>query len=311
MSLKAKGFLVLVILSLGVAVGTMPLAQGTGKFYIIGMGTSPDLVTVRGAEIIKHADVFLLEEPGDREAWADLIGDREVFFCPHVSRRFYGLDAEKLADPEARKLALSCAKMRQDAVDRIQAEVRAGKTVAALEWGDAMMYGTTFYLELLPEDFPSEIVPGVGAFEASTAAVKWSPTFGRDTNSVILTMGDFPGRLDTNERLMETQTSMVFYMMNVDCPALFAQLAAHYPADTPVAVVAYAGDREKQQVIRSTVGRFLTEVDYEKLPKDMHMLLVGKFLGCGQARVDGLVSGKAREFIETSHPEAPQGQQPQ
>jgi precorrin-4/cobalt-precorrin-4 C11-methyltransferase len=158
-----------------------------------------------------------------------------------------------------------------------------------------MVYGTTFYLELLPKDFPSEIVPGIGAFNACSAAVKWSPTFGRDTNSVIITMDDFPGRTDTNEKLMATQTSLVIYTMHLNCPRLFEQLQKHYPATTPVAVVSFAGDREKQQVTRSTVGRSLTEVDYKHLPVDARTVMVGKFLEVGQGRVDALLGAGKRE----------------
>jgi hypothetical protein len=42
-------------------------------------------------------------------------------------------------------------------------------------------------------------------------------------------------------------------------------------------------------VIRSTVGRFLHEVDYQNLPEERHTLLVGKFLKVGQKRKDSLV----------------------
>jgi precorrin-4/cobalt-precorrin-4 C11-methyltransferase len=155
-----------------------------------------------------------------------------------------------------------------------------------------MIYGTTFYLEMLPKDFPSEIIPGIGAFQASSAAVKMSPVFGYDTSSVIVTMDDWPGRKDINEKLMAAQASMVFYTMNLNYPRLFAQLRRHYPASTPVAVVSFAGERGKQQVVRSTVGRFLTEVDYKKLPVDAHTMLVGKFLEVGQARYDALMGAK-------------------
>jgi precorrin-4 methylase len=82
---------------------------------------------------------------------------------------------------------------------------------------------------------------------------------------------------------------LVFYTMGLNYPSLFGQLERHYPADTPVAVVNNAGDLSGQTVIRSTVGRFLQEVDYRNLPADRHMLLVGKFLRVGQARKDSLV----------------------
>jgi precorrin-4 methylase len=106
--------------------------------------------------------------------------------------------------------------------------------------------------------------------------------------AVILTMGDWPGRLDRNQKLMEAGSSTVFYTTGIDYPSLFAQLKRHYPADAPVAVVADAGDLKQQRVIRSTVGRFLQEMDRGTLLMDRHMLFVGKFLNVGQARKDFL-----------------------
>jgi hypothetical protein len=50
-----------------------------------------------------------------------------------------------------------------------------------------------------------------------------------------------------------------------------------------------AGDPKQEKVIRSTVGRFLEEVDYRNLPEEKHTLLVGKFLKVGQQRKDSLV----------------------
>ena len=151
------------------------------------------------------------------------------------------------------------------------------------------MYGMTLFLEMLPADLPSEIVPGIGAFQAASAAVKMSPPYGYDTNAVILTMADWPGRVDTNEKLMAAGSTMVFYTMGLNYPSLFAQLKRHYAEDTPVAVVNDAGDLSHQKVIRSTVGRFLQEVDHQNLPVERHILLVGKFLRVGQARKDFLV----------------------
>jgi len=179
-------------------------------------------------------------------------------------------------------------KARQELVDRIRAAVQSGKIVASLQGGDPMMFGLTFMLEMLPMDVPSEIVPGIGAFQAASAAVKMSPPYGYDTSGVILTMADWGGRADLNEKLMAAGSTMVFYTMHFDYPKVFSQLARFYPADTPVAVVSDAGDRTNQKVTQSTVGRFLEEVDYRNLPEERHILLVGKFLKAGQARKDSL-----------------------
>jgi precorrin-4/cobalt-precorrin-4 C11-methyltransferase len=288
---------------LAILMGFQTVWAASGKFYIVGMGTAPDLITVRGVEVIKSADIILLEQPSEKDYWKDFIGNKEIMYCPHGARVGYGLDPKKVEDPDMRAIVESNAKHRQEAVEKVRKAVESGKIVAALEGGDAMMYGTTFYLEMLPKDFPSEIIPGIGAFQAVSAAVKMSPVFGYDTNSVIVTMDDFPGRKDINEKLMETQTSLMIYTMGLNYPRLFEQLKKHYPANTPVAVVCFAGERDKQKIVRSTVGKFLTEVDYKKLPADSHSILVGKFLEVGQARVDALLGAKKQ--IERVHGATP------
>jgi precorrin-4 methylase len=289
------GIVISLLLSAGAA------SAATGKFTIVGMGTTPDLMTIRAAECVKQADIVILEDAGDQAAWTDLIGGKEVWILGHSSQIFYGVDPRTLKNPAAREKALRYDRVRREMMDKITQAVRAGKNVASLQWGDPMMYGITFYMEMLPKDLPSEIIPGVGAFQAASAAVKMSPPYGWDTSSVILTMSDWSGRADTNEKLMATQTSMIFYTMHLDYPKLFGQLKSHYPQDTPVAVVSFAGDRNRQKVISSTVGRFLDEVNYRELPAEAHLLLVGKFLKVGQARKEGLA--RSGSFIEDRHRE--------
>ena len=264
----------------------MRAEAGKGKFYIVGMGTAADLITVRGVEVIKSADIILVGDAQERDFWKDFIKDKEVWYCPNSLRFMYGADPKTIKDPQRRARAENGVKARQELVDRIHTAVENGKILASLQSGDPMMFGLTFMLEMLPKDFPSEIVPGVGAFQAASAAVKMSPPYGFDTNGVILTLEDWEGRADVNEKLMAAGSTMVFYTMHFDYPKVFAQLGRFYPADTPVAVVCNAGDRESEKVIRSTVGRFLQDVDYKGLPPERHMLLVGKFLTVGQARKD-------------------------
>ncbi len=272
---------------------TFPAAQASaptpGKFYIVGMGTASDLITLRAQRLIAKADFLLAEEGAFRTMWADFARGKETWEYPRSLRRFYGVDPKTLKDPQQRAQAESLSKTRRQLMDRIASAVASGKVVACLQSGDPMMYGMTLFLELLPPSVPTEVVPGIGAFQAASAALKASPPYGYDTNGVILTMGDWPGRVDVNEKLMASGSTMVFYTMGVDYPSLFAQLQRSYPADTPVAVVSDAGDLAQQRVMRSTVGRFLQEVDYKNLPQNRHMLFVGKFLTVGQARKDALV----------------------
>ena len=260
--------------------------QVTGKFYIVGMGTAPDLVTLRALEIIKKADIVLVETDQEHSLWKNFIGNKEVWTRTVGLRIMYGADPEKIKNPVLRAKAEKGIKARKQLMDRIISALRQGKVVADLQGGDPMVYGLTFMLEMLPGDVPTEIVPGIGSFQASSAAVKMSPTFGFDTSAVILTMDDWNGRVDINEKLMASGSSLVVYTMNLDYPRFFALLNKYYTADTPVAIVINAGDTETQKVIYSSAGKFLKDVDFKKLPVSRHLLLVGKFLKTGQARKD-------------------------
>ena len=238
----------------------------------------------------------MIEDKRDKEAWKEYIGKKEVWIAPNSARLYFGLDPEKVTDEKIKTKVKEIDKTRKEIIARITKAVRAGKIVSALQWGDPMMFGMTYYMEMLPEDIPTEIIPGIGAFQAASAAVEMSPPYGWDTNSVILTAADWPERTDKNETLMSHQATMAFYTMFLDYPALFKDLNSHYPKDTPVAVVCNAGDRNKQKIIRSTVGQFLEEVKYNELP--VHMLFVGKFLTAGQARKDALLN--SRDLLETT-----------
>ena len=281
---KCFGYVLLVAAS--GAVAAQAPARPAGKFYIVGMGTAPDLVSVRGQRVVARADILMAEEGDIRTMWAGLARGKEVWEWPHSLRQFYGADPKTLKNPHQRALAESMDKTRHRLIEKIVSAVAAGKVVACLESGDPMMYGMTLFLEMLPRSVPSEVVPGIGAFQAASAALKMSPPYGYDTNAVILTMSDWPGRADVNEKFMAARSTMVFYTMNLNYPTLLAQLKRYYPGDTPVAVVCAAGDQSRQKVVRSTVSRFLQEVDYRSLPVNNHILFVGKFLNVGQVRKD-------------------------
>lgn len=259
-----------------------------GTFYLVGMGTAPDLITLRALDVISRSEIVLVHDGLNTAPYAAHLAGKETWIVPHNLRVFYGTDLETIEDPAQRELATQNDCQRRALVDKTSSALHSGKSVASLQAGDPMMFGALFLLEMLPVDIQREIVPGVGSFQAATAAVQQSPSFGYDTSSVILTMADWPGRADINEKLMGTGTSMAFYAMHLDLPALFSRLARHYPLDTPVAAVIDAGDRARQSVLRSTVGHFFDEVSADALSSQKYLLFVGKFLSVGQARKDGV-----------------------
>lgn len=262
------------------------LGAAPGKFVIVGMGTAPDLMTLRAQRVIASADILMAEEGNIRTMWSELASGKVVWEWPHNLRKYYGADPESLTSASQRAEAAKVEQVRRGLIGNIATAVKSGKTVACLQSGDPMMYGMTLFLEMLPAEVPTQIVPGIGAFQAASAALKRSPPYGYDTNAVILTMDDWDGRIDKNELLMRAGSTMVFYTMNLDYPRLFGQLKQHYPPETPVAVVIDASDPAGEKVVKSTVGQFMSQVDHHALPVNWHILFVGKFLNSGQARKD-------------------------
>ena len=91
----------------------------TGKFTIVGMGTTPDLMTIRAVECVKEADIVILTGAGDKTAWKELIARKEVWFLGHNTQVFYGVDPETLKDQAAREKAFRLDKQRREMIDRI------------------------------------------------------------------------------------------------------------------------------------------------------------------------------------------------
>ena len=266
----------------------------SGRFAVVGMGVAVDLVTLRGLRLIEEADLLLVGCDDDVIGWRELIEGRERLTVPHASRVYFGMDPESLDDPEERELARLNERMRGDIARQVIAAVEAGSLVVWLQRGDPMVFGNLWLLELMPPEVPVEVVPGIGAFQAGAAALQRSPVYGWDTNSVVLTMRDWPGRVDSVERLAALGTSMVFYTMGLPLEELFETLVGAYSPETPIAFVSHAGDRAREAVFRSTVGAFDPTGRSGPMPEEPCLLFVGKFLSVGQARKDGVARGTGR-----------------
>jgi len=55
------------------------------------------------------------------------------------------------------------------------------------------------------------------------------------------------------------------------------KLKTHYPPQTPIAIVLYAGYREKEKIIQGTLDTILEKTKGEKLPFE-HLIYVGDFI---------------------------------
>ena len=163
----------------------------------------------------------------------------------------------------------------------IREAVAAGKTIAVLDYGDPMIYGpqSGFISEF--SDLNPMIVPGVSSFNAANAAIARGLTDGPNSESIILTAAKvaragYEGT-DSLVKLSETQSTMAFFTMGVELGEVVQQLKQNYDGNTPIAIVYYAGDLEKQSVLHATLDTIVDAVGDKPLPFE-HMIYVGDFL---------------------------------
>ncbi len=178
----------------------------TGHLWGVGVGPGdPDLITRKAARLIAAADVVAYHSgpAGDsvaRRIAADLIPDgavEELLRYPVTtaeSRHPLGYYGE-MAD-----FYDGCA-------ERLAAHLAAGRDVVVLAEGDPLFYGSYMYLhDRLAHRFPAEVVPGVPAMVAATAAVATGLARHEDVLTVL------PGTLPVPElarRLADTQAAVI------------------------------------------------------------------------------------------------------
>jgi precorrin-4 methylase len=148
--------------------------------------------------------------------------------------------------------------------------VNAGRTVVLADSGDPTLFSPWFWIERAFPDLLLEVIPGVSAFNASNALLNLSITPGSE---VSLSAGDITPGTGGGFRL---PTTRVIFTHRTKPRDLFPQLAARYPADTPIALVCEAS-RSSQEVITGSVGTVIDQLDGRELPH-LYMVYLGEGL---------------------------------
>ena len=197
------------------------MSDAPGRVIIIGAGPGvADLMTMRGARLLAHAEVVLfdaLTDPALRE------------FAPHAEWIHVGKRG-------------FCDSIGQTAINALLVKhARAGKCVVRLKGGDPSIFGRLEeeLLALAEVGITCEVVPGVTAAIAAAAATQRPLTRRGSGRSVILTTGMTRERSLHAGRSADTE---VFYMAGKQLAALARRLiAAGWALDTPTSVVSRAG----------------------------------------------------------------------
>lgn len=246
------------------------------SLYLVGVGPGdPDLVTLRAIEAIKKADLIFCTD-GLEAKLAEYLDGKQVIKGYWRLFEYYGQDISQL-EGEQRVRAEKIAEKRNEFIDMVRTNVANKKTVVILDSGDPLVYGPWAWCLEEFEDLKPVVVPGVSSFNAANAALRRGVTNASKTKSVILTANDWPGKTDAIERLSVHQATMVIFTMRAEFDYFIKQLRTHYPPETPVAVVKYAGYADREEVVQASLGDIYERLDPKTLPFE-YLIYVGDFL---------------------------------
>jgi len=227
--------------------------------YFIGAGPgAPDLITVRGLDIIRRAPAVLFA--------GSLVPEAVIAEAPEGAR------------------VLDTAPMH---LDEIIAEIEqahgSGHDVARVHSGDPSLYGAIAEQMRRLDDLsiPYEVVPGVPAYAAAAATLKSELTLPGVSQTIVLTRtavcsSDMPPGEELSELGRSGGTLAVHLSVN-NLAKVVRDLEPHYGGACPV-VVAYRVSWPDEMIIRGTLADIREKVKAAGITRTA-LILVGHVLG--------------------------------
>lgn len=222
--------------------------------HFVGAGPgAPDLITLRGAELLRQADVVIY--------------------------------AGSLVNPALLELCgAGCAvyNSAQMTLEQVLEAMRMGENIVRLHTGDPCLYGAIReQMDALDRlGIPYDVTPGVSSFCAAAAALGAEYTLPGVSQSVILTR--MAGRTAVPEResiaaLAAHGASMAVFLSAGMLEELQTELLkGAYTPNTPAALV-YKATWPEEKAVRCTVGT-LAQAGREHQITKTALVLVGDFL---------------------------------
>ncbi len=192
------------------------------RFYGIGLGPGdPELITLKAARIIGESDVIAYHAGVNKQSYARTIAADLIPADAIEEELRYPLTTGTTDHPGGYAGAL--AEFYEESAARLAAHLDAGRTVALLAEGDPLFYGSFMYMhDRLSARFATEIIPGIPAFTAATAAVA-SPLV-RQTDVLTVLPGTLP-EAELARRLADTDGAIIMKLGRT-FPAVRRALAA-------------------------------------------------------------------------------------
>ena len=240
----------------------MDMKNIKGKVYLVGAGPGdPGLITVKGLECIKRADVLIYD-----------------YLASPILLKYAQKSAEIIyVGKKGGNHTLS-----QDKISLLIAEkAKSGSTVTRLKGGDPFIFGRGAEEAevLIKEKIPFEIVPGVTSAIAAPAYAGIPLTHRRFTSTLAFVTGhEDPTKKESDidwASLAKGIGTIVFLMGVNNLPHITSQLVKHkMRSDTPVALIRW-GTTPKQVTVTGTLDTIVEQVKSAGL-KAPAIIVVGK-----------------------------------
>ena len=248
--------------------------------HFVGAGSGAvDLITVRGARLLREADVIIYA--------GSLVNSALLEYAKE------GCDIYDSATMTLEQVIATIEKAEQ-----------AGKTTVRLHTGDSSIYGAVReqFDELSKRGIEYDVCPGVSSFCGAAASLKTEYTLPDVSQTVIITRT--AGRTPVPEResiraLASHQSTMVLFLSTSLTKKLQEDLlAGGYPGTTPVAVV-YKATWPEEKIFRCTVDTLHETVKQNGLSKTS-LIIVGNCMGDTYLRSLLYHPGFTTEFREAT-----------
>lgn len=266
-----------------------------GHLYGVGVGPGdPGLITLRAASLIASADVVAYHRAAHRGSTARTIAADHLREGVIEEPLIYPVTTGTTAHPGGYYGAL--ADFYDECAERFRAHLAAGRSIVCLAEGDPLFYGSFMYVhDLLRDEFPTEVVPGITAMAAATAAVGSGLSRHEDTVTVL------PGTLPVPElarRLADTDAAVI---MKLGRTFEGVREALHQAGLLDRAIYVEHASRSGQRVVP------VREVDPQTVPYMSIVIVPGEDLradAAGRAGANGIrefASATAEDSLGTIH----------
>ncbi|MEO5337620.1 MAG: precorrin-4 C(11)-methyltransferase [Magnetospirillum sp. WYHS-4] len=226
--------------------------------HFIGAGPgAPDLITVRGLNIIRRCPVVLYA--------GSLVPKEVIAEAPKFAR---------VVDTSSLTLG--------EIVEEMCGAHAVGQDVARVHSGDPSIYGAVAeQMRRLDElNIPYDVTPGVPSFAAAAAALRRELTLPEVCQTVVLTRTDgrsspMPAGEDIKV-LARTGATLAIHLSAAGIAKLAEDLAVEVGGDCPIAII-HKASWPDQQVIRGTLADIAAKAKEARIERTA-MVLVGKAL---------------------------------